>query len=88
MLLDEIPFKSNLNKLNGNCEKQIKSSIRVKQIAAKWEKSSKIPTFKNISLDLKEGDLLIVIGPIGSGKVSFKLKIINITVLYCYRVRF
>lgn len=68
LLLDEIQ-ESSRTMLNPNTDKNVESSIHIKQISAKWEKESKIPTFKNISLDLKAGDLLAVIGPIGSGKV-------------------
>ena len=29
-------------------------------------------TLKNISVSLKSGDLLVVVGPVGSGKVQLK----------------
>src|SRR5699024_2797225 len=35
------------------------------------------PTLKNISTDLQSGDLLAVIGPVGSGKSSFLMSLLK-----------
>ncbi|KAI8514342.1 Multidrug resistance-associated protein 4 [Branchiostoma belcheri] len=45
-------------------------SILLKTVTAKWEGDSEKLTLKNINLKLGRGQLLAVIGPVGSGKSS------------------
>ncbi len=45
------------------------SSVVVNNITAKWNQEVVRPTLKDVSVRLKQGDLLAVIGPVGSGKV-------------------
>ncbi|KAF4079997.1 hypothetical protein AMELA_G00165440 [Ameiurus melas] len=45
-------------------------SVVVQDLICYWEKSLDVPTLQNISFSLKMGQLLTVIGPVGSGKSS------------------
>lgn len=44
--------------------------LKVDKITARWNKDDKLPTLKDISVDLQPGDLLVVIGAVGSSKVT------------------
>ena len=44
-------------------------SVVVDRMSAIWNPQTSSPTLKDISLQLKRGELLAVIGPVGSGKV-------------------
>ncbi|CAG2167003.1 unnamed protein product [Oppiella nova] len=46
-------------------------------ISAKWSEDSPYPTLQNISLHLRPEDLLTVIGPVGAGKSSLLMAILN-----------
>lgn len=46
--------------------------LSVRGMTGSWTKNQSRKTLDNISLDLCPGDLLAVIGPVGSGKVSEK----------------
>ena len=45
--------------------------ITVENITARWNQELIQPTLNNISVSLKSGDLLAIIGPVGAGKVEF-----------------
>ncbi|KAH9421088.1 Multidrug resistance-associated protein 4 [Dermatophagoides pteronyssinus] len=49
----------------------------INNIVAKWSQELMQPTLRNISVRLKSGDLLAVIGPVGSGKSSFLMSILH-----------
>lgn len=55
-----------------NYPKAVEPSLVVNNIIAKWSSDMINPTLKNITARLKPGELLAVIGPVGSGKVSGK----------------
>lgn len=52
-------------------QKPAEPFLRVEKITARWNADDKLPTLKDISVDLKAGDLLAVIGAVGSSKVGF-----------------
>ena len=52
-------------------------SLQVQRITARWNSEDKQPTLKDISVDLKPGDLLCVVGPVGSGKSSFLMGLLK-----------
>ncbi|CAG2113771.1 unnamed protein product, partial [Medioppia subpectinata] len=51
--------------------------VTVNNISAKWTEESPNPTLQNISFRLKPGDLLAVIGPVGAGKSSLLMTILE-----------
>ncbi|CAG2165685.1 unnamed protein product [Oppiella nova] len=53
--------------------------VSVNNISAKWSKDIPYPTLDNISVHLRPGDLLAVIGPVGSGKLPVLKGDIQIT---------
>ncbi|CAG2102234.1 unnamed protein product, partial [Medioppia subpectinata] len=53
------------------------TNIMVKNIFVKWNKDNYKLTLDNISVDLNSGDLLAVIGPVGSGKSSFLMSLLG-----------
>lgn len=62
------------------------SSVVVNNITAKWNQEVVRPTLKDVSVRLKQGDLLAVIGPVGSGKVmltEISTKTDNLTFFFC-----
>ena len=44
--------------------------IRVSDVTAKWSEDLNENALTNVSLDVKPGGLVAIIGPVGSGKVS------------------
>lgn len=57
-------------------EKQVEPKLEVNNITARWQ-TSLHPTLSNISVSLKPGDLLLVIGPVGSGKSSLLMTLLK-----------
>ncbi|CAG2112971.1 unnamed protein product, partial [Medioppia subpectinata] len=53
------------------------TNIMVKNIFAKWNKDNYKLTLDNISVEINPGDLLAVIGPVGSGKSSFLMLLLG-----------
>ena len=53
-----------------NCDNQY--SVVVDRMSAVWDPKTSSPTLRDITLQLKHGELLAVIGPVGSGKVWFQ----------------
>jgi ABC-type glutathione transport system ATPase component len=47
-----------------------KKGIRIISITAKWNEDLAENTLTDVSLDVKSGELVAVIGPVGSGKVN------------------
>ncbi|XP_023235791.1 multidrug resistance-associated protein 4-like isoform X1 [Centruroides sculpturatus] len=50
--------------------------IRMDRVAAAWKKGFE-PTLNGISLNMQSGELLIVIGPVGSGKTSLLMSLLG-----------
>lgn len=46
------------------------SVISLKEVSAKWAQESSDETLKDVSLDIGRGQLIAVVGPVGSGKTS------------------
>ncbi|KAJ6223803.1 hypothetical protein RDWZM_002348 [Blomia tropicalis] len=70
-------ISNGFDKVQVHNENVQKIQIRAENINANWIAEQKQPTLKNISIDLKAGDLLIVIGPVGSGKSSFLMTLLK-----------
>eukprot|EP00794_Sanderia_malayensis_P020178 gene20178-22153_t len=73
LLLDEVHApgfeKSNLRPKSGL------SSVSVENLHASWTKDAK--TLQNINLDVGEGELAAIVGPVGSGKSSLLMAILG-----------
>ncbi|CAG2169745.1 unnamed protein product [Oppiella nova] len=54
-----------------------KPKVIVNNISAKWSEGNPNAIIQNISFNIKPGDLLAVIGPVGSGKSSLIMSILN-----------
>ncbi|XP_067315093.1 ATP-binding cassette sub-family C member 4-like [Pseudorasbora parva] len=66
LLLDElvktaVPFSQ---------EEKKEASVEIQDLMCYWEKSLDAPTLQNVSFNVKPGELLAVIGPVGAGKSS------------------
>ncbi|XP_053085621.1 multidrug resistance-associated protein 4 isoform X4 [Pangasianodon hypophthalmus] len=51
-------------------EEKKEVSVEIQDLICYWEKSQDVPTLQNISFRVKMGQLLAVVGPVGSGKSS------------------
>lgn len=51
--------------------------IEVDHLSAKWDAESEQPTLSDISVSVKPGKLLAVIGPVGAGKSSLLMSILH-----------
>ncbi|XP_077867141.1 ATP-binding cassette sub-family C member 4-like [Saccoglossus kowalevskii] len=52
-------------------------TIVAKEIGAYWDQSLETPTLKNLSFEVKPGELLAVIGPVASGKSSLLMALLS-----------
>ncbi|CAG2168420.1 unnamed protein product, partial [Oppiella nova] len=77
--LEEIQLNSTKisNSVELNTSGKQTPELSVNNISAKWSEDSPYPTLHNISAHLKPGDLLAVIGPVGAGKTSFLMTLLN-----------
>ncbi|XP_054162187.1 ATP-binding cassette sub-family C member 4-like [Oppia nitens] len=80
-LVNKINLSSSFSAPNNNFYTNINgngtSQLIVRNISAKWNQDIKKPSLDNISVNLKQGDLLAVIGPVGSGKSSFLMALLQ-----------
>ncbi|XP_054158540.1 ATP-binding cassette sub-family C member 4-like [Oppia nitens] len=81
LLLDDIkqidgkPKKLDELKVDDNYDK--KTGVTIDNITARWTNDVIEPTLKDISVCVKPGQLLAVIGPVGSGKSSLLMSVLN-----------
>ena len=47
-----------------------KATVSVERVTGKWNKDEKENTITEVSLAVRRGELVAIIGPTGSGKVS------------------
>lgn len=52
------------------------SSVWMEKISASWNKSS-VPNLKDITMEAHFGDLVIIVGPVGSGKTSLLMTMLD-----------
>ena len=55
---------------NGNNDKY---AIRMTNVCAKWSENSGEDSLSNLNIDVEQGRLLAIIGPVGAGKVGLFL---------------
>ncbi|CAG2176439.1 unnamed protein product [Oppiella nova] len=76
--LEEMDVKAiNASNVRLNTNGKQMPELSVNNISAKWSEDSPYPTLQNISVYLRPGDLLAVIGPVGAGKSSFLMTILK-----------
>jgi len=63
LLLDEIPKKSN------QTTKGKKSLVDLDRVTAKWPSATEGNTLSNLSFTVRPGQVMAVVGQVGSGKV-------------------
>ncbi|XP_078513731.1 ATP-binding cassette sub-family C member 4 [Lissotriton helveticus] len=66
LLLDEVSKR----KQDWQNEKEEAALVLMQDVTCYWDKAIETPTLKNISCSVRPGELLAVIGPVGSGKSS------------------
>ncbi|XP_025017235.1 multidrug resistance-associated protein 4-like isoform X2 [Tetranychus urticae] len=54
-----------------------KGSVYVDKLSAKWDKNSEIVNLKNLSFKLEPGELLVIIGTVGSGKTCLVMSLLE-----------
>ncbi|CAG2176301.1 unnamed protein product, partial [Oppiella nova] len=76
--LEEMDLKAiNATNVRLNTSGKQTPELSINNISAKWSEDSPYPTLQNISVHLRSGDLLAVIGPVGAGKSSFLMTILK-----------
>ena len=59
------------NKINNTTESDVNNgTITIENATAKWLASEKNDTLKQINIDVKTGELIAIVGQVGSGKTS------------------
>ncbi|KAK3795778.1 hypothetical protein RRG08_031859 [Elysia crispata] len=62
----------------GNLEEKLDYSVDLRNLTAKWEDNSALPsTLEDITVKVRPGSLVAVIGPVGSGKTSLLMTILG-----------
>ena len=51
-------------------EAKARATVSVERVTGKWNKDEKENTITEVSLAVRRGELVAIIGPTGSGKVS------------------
>ena len=72
ILLQAEKSPNNLSKYNSK-----NGQVKLDNFSGKWSRSLTHETLKNISLDIKPGELIVVIGPVGSGKTCLLQAVLN-----------
>lgn len=62
-------------------EKSSDYDISFKNASFKWNSTDKAPILSNINLDIKKGELMSIIGPVGSGKSTLIHSVFGDTIL-------
>ncbi|CAG2114014.1 unnamed protein product [Medioppia subpectinata] len=76
--LEEMDLKSlKLNEKDMQLRAKQSPELNINSITAKWSDDSPHPNLQNISVHLRPGDLLAVIGPVGAGKSSLLMTILK-----------
>jgi ABC-type multidrug transport system fused ATPase/permease subunit len=68
-LLDEISENAQSSKNMSNGIEKREVAVSLQNATAKWNDEITDPTLNNVNVTMKSGQLLAVIGPVGSGKV-------------------
>jgi len=69
LLLDEISENAQSSKNMSNGIEKREVAVSLQNATAKWNDEITDPTLNNVNVTMKSGQLLAVIGPVGSGKV-------------------
>lgn len=77
LLLEETFSKYQSDDQTHKHDQNSEAFLKVQNITIKWKSDDKLPTVQNISVDLKPGDLLVIIGPVGSGKSTFLTSLLH-----------
>lgn len=51
-------------------EVDIDKAILLKNSTAYWDQRRAEPAFSNVNVEVKKGSIVVIIGPVGSGKVN------------------
>ncbi|KAK3795777.1 hypothetical protein RRG08_031858 [Elysia crispata] len=87
LLLEELKKHTNIQSAkvhvgnglsHGEAEKQSESSVEITNVTAKWDGSGAVSnTLEDITVSVRPGRLVAVIGPVGSGKTSLLMTILG-----------
>lgn len=66
-----VPSVAGVAEKEGGGDSMHRNAIRVTSITAKWNNDLPDNTLTDVSLDVNPGGLVAVVGPVGSGKVSY-----------------
>lgn len=75
--LDEIEQQSIAYHKTNVPSKNNEPAISIKQMNAIWTKGLEPPSLNGLSLDVKKGELIAVIGSVGAGKSTFLMSLMN-----------
>ena len=62
-------------------------TVALEKVTGKWNKDENEDTLTNIDLSLKSGQLIAIIGPVGSGKVCFLFNSFKHDIFFYHRVQ-
>lgn len=63
--------------LNPLIESNVDSNVQVRGLKSKWDRKSDEVVLSNISFNIKHGELLVIIGPVGAGKSSLLMALLG-----------
>jgi ABC-type glutathione transport system ATPase component len=78
-----VPAEAGMAKKEGAGDPAHRKVIRVTSITAKWTNDLSENALTCVSLDVKPGGLVAVIGPVGSGKVNYTFTVTCYSVTRC-----
>ena len=79
LLLEEKPDKQSIDKKLSTSGNKVygRGSIQMDNYVAKWTKTVAVNNLDNISLSISPGELVVVVGSVGSGKTCFLRALLN-----------